>query len=91
MVHIWDLGHFCELSTHIVQQVSPALHGDTLEDGEDGEQDVIKLGDAVVWSQPVRFTRGTLRTQPRRKLCPTWKLFPDLTWGDVEESQNKNL
>lgn len=64
--------------TYIVEQVSPALHGDTLENGENSKQDVVKLGDAVVWSQPVLSTNGVLWTQPRWKLYPTWKLYPDL-------------
>lgn len=65
-------------STYVVEQVSPALHGDTLEDGEDGKQDVVKLCDAVVGSQPVLSTHRALRTQPRRGLGPAWELFSDL-------------
>lgn len=65
--------------TYIVEQFSPALHGDTLEDGEDSKQDVVKLGDSIVWSQPVLSAHGAVRTQPRRKFCPTWKLLSDLT------------
>lgn len=47
-----------------VEQFSPALHGDTLEDGEDGEQDVVKLGDAIVRPQPVALARAVFRTCP---------------------------
>lgn len=66
-------------STYIVEQFSPALHGDTLEDGENSKQDVVKLGDSIVWSQPVLSTHGAVWTQPWRRLCPTWKLLSDLT------------
>lgn len=67
------------INTYIVEQVGPALHGDTLEDGENSEQYVVELGDAIVWSKPILSTRGALWTQPRWKLYPTWKLFSDLT------------
>lgn len=50
--------------TYIVEQVGPALHGDTLEDGENSKQDVVELGDAIVWSLPVFSTRGAIWTQP---------------------------
>lgn len=66
------------MSTHQVQQFSPALHGDTLEDGEDRKQDVVKLGDTVVWSQPVFSASGTLRTQPGRGRFSTRMLLSDL-------------
>ena len=36
--------------TYVVEHVGPSLHGDALEDGEHGEQDVVELGDAVVGS-----------------------------------------
>lgn len=63
-----------------VEQFSPALHGDTLEDSEDGEQDVVKLSDAIVRPQPVALARAVFRTRPRRRLYPTWNLFSDITW-----------
>lgn len=47
-----------------VEQFGPALHGDTLEDGENGEQDVVKLGNSIVRPQPVASACGPLRTQP---------------------------
>lgn len=83
----------CVSSTYIVEQVRPALHGDTLEDGEDSKQDVVKLCDAVVWSQPVLPTHGALGTQPGRRLRPTWKLFPDLTctWMKVGRCFKKTM
>ena len=31
--------------THVVENVHPALHGDALEDGENGKQDVVEVGD----------------------------------------------
>lgn len=61
---VWCAKDLKAMSTHPVKQFSPALHGDTLEDGEDRKQDVVKLGDSVVWSQPVPSTRGTIGTQP---------------------------
>lgn len=66
------------MSPHPVKQLSPALHGDTLEDGEDRKQDVVKLGDSVVWSQPVLPTRGAIRTQPCRGRFSTRELLSDL-------------
>lgn len=36
-----------------VQYGSPALHSDTLEDGEHGEADVIEACDTLVWSLPI--------------------------------------
>lgn len=36
-----------------VQYGSPALHSDTLEDGEHGEADVVEAGDTAVWSLPL--------------------------------------
>lgn len=61
-----------------VKQFSPALHGDTLEDGEDREKDVVKLGDSIVWSQPVLSTHSALWTQPWRSVFPARKLLSDL-------------
>ena len=67
------------LLTHIVEDIHPALHGDALEHGEHGKQDVVKLRDAVVGPQPVLSTRRPVGTQPGRGLRPTWELLPDLT------------
>ena len=39
-------------STHIVEHSCPSLHGDALEDSEHSEQDVVKLGDAVIGADP---------------------------------------
>lgn len=58
--------------THVVEHICPSLHGDALEDGEDGEQDVVKLGDAVVGSKPATSTHRAVKTQPGRQLCATW-------------------
>lgn len=81
--HFWRESVWCAkdlktISTHQVKQFSPALHGDTLEDGEDRKQDVVKLGDTVVWSQPVLSASGTLRTQPGRGRFSTRMLLSDL-------------
>ena len=35
-----------------VEDVRPALQGDALEDGEHGEDEVVKVGDAVVGTLP---------------------------------------
>lgn len=53
--------------THEVEHVGPSLHSDALEDGEHGEQDVVELGDAVVWSEPAASTQRAVRTQPGRQ------------------------
>lgn len=58
-------------STYPVEQFSPALHGDTLEDGENSKQDVVELGDAVVRSEPAASTHRAVRTQPGRQLIAT--------------------
>lgn len=42
--------------TYKVQHVCPALHGHTLEDGEHGQADVVKVGDAIVGSLPTLVT-----------------------------------
>ncbi len=76
----WNLATLNWLTGYPVENVGPALHGDALEDGENSKQDVVKLGDAIVWSQPVLSTHGAFWTQPWRRLCPTWKLFLDFTW-----------
>ena len=51
-------------STHVVEDVSPALHGDALEHRQDGEQDVVKVGDAEVGSGPVLPALSVALTQP---------------------------
>ena len=40
--------------TDPVEDLGPALHSDRLVDGEHGEADVVKVGDAVVGPHPVR-------------------------------------
>ena len=39
-------------AAHVVEDSRPSLHGDALEDGEHGKQDVVKLRDAVVGADP---------------------------------------
>ena len=36
--------------THPIQHTGPPLHGDALEDGQHGKQDVVKRGDSIVGS-----------------------------------------
>lgn len=38
--------------TYIIEHSGPSFHGDALEDSEDGKQDVVKLSDAVVRTNP---------------------------------------
>lgn len=57
--------------THEVEHVCPSLHGYALEDGEHGEQDVVKLGDTIVWSQPASLACCTIGTQPGRQHLST--------------------
>lgn len=48
---------------YIIEDSGPALHCDALEDCEDSKQDVVKLSDAVIWTNPGVATRvagGTL-------------------------------
>ena len=42
-----------EDETHPVEDRGPALHGDALEDGEHGKDNVVEAGDPLVWSLPV--------------------------------------
>lgn len=57
--------------THIVQDVSPALHGYALEHRQDGKQDVVEVGDAKVRSPPVLTALGVTLTLPGRGLLAT--------------------
>lgn len=41
-----------EGGAHPVEDVSPSLHGDALEDGEHGEEEVVKVGDAPIGALP---------------------------------------
>lgn len=61
-------------SAYPVQHVCPALHGDTLEHGQDGKQDVVKIGDAKVGSWPVLPAFGVTVTQTSRGLLATRKV-----------------
>lgn len=66
----------------MVKDISPSFHGDALEDSKYGEQDVVKVSDAIVWSFP-RFAFLTLRaigTQPRRRLQATWVICSQLLY-----------
>lgn len=61
----------CQDATHVVQDVSPALHGDTLEYRQDGKQDIVKVGDAKVGPWPVLPTFSVALTQPGGGLFAT--------------------
>lgn len=37
---------------YIIENSGPSLHGDALEDGENSKQDVVKLSDSIVWTDP---------------------------------------
>ena len=55
-------------STHPVEYGCPPLHGDALEDGEHGVDDVVEGGDAVVGAAPLLQADGALgvaRVRPR--------------------------
>lgn len=67
--------------THIVQDVHPSLHGDALENGENSKEDIVKVGDAKVGSNPVLPTGGTVRTGPCRSLQATGELCCLLAYG----------
>lgn len=49
-------------ATHIVEDVSPALHGDTLEHRQHGEGEVVEVGDAVLGPIPPGFAHGPVLT-----------------------------
>ena len=40
------------LGSHPIQEWRPALHGDALEDGDAGKDDVVERGDPKVWTLP---------------------------------------
>lgn len=48
--------------THPVHDICPPLHGDALEDGHHGVDDVVKGGDAVVGSDPAETADGLARS-----------------------------
>lgn len=64
----------CGLNIHIVENSRPSLHGNTLEDGEYSEQDVIELRDAIIGTDPGviavvllwTFPHSTCKCQLRR-------------------------
>lgn len=48
--------------TYPVENLRPSLHGDALEDGQHGEEDVVEGGDAVVGPLPALLALGGGRT-----------------------------
>lgn len=60
--------------THIVEDVHPSLHGDTLENRENSEEDIVKVGDAKAGSDPVFLTDGAITTGPRRRVQATGEI-----------------
>lgn len=53
-----------QTAAHVVENSRPSLHGDALEDGEHGKQDVVELRDAVVGPDPGVSAFVLLRTLP---------------------------
>ena len=43
------------LSVYPIQERCPSLHGDTLEDGDAGKDNVVKRGDPKVWTLKQNF------------------------------------
>ena len=70
------------LCTYVVEDVHPALHGDALEHGEHGEQDVVKVGDAVVGSDPVLPAHRAVGTRPGRRLHAAREVCRQFTWEE---------
>lgn len=66
--------------THIIKEVGPPFHGDTLEDSQHGKQDVIKLRDPVIGPLPVWFTFSAIRTEARWFGGSTWIVILDFIW-----------
>lgn len=60
--------------THIVEDVHPSLHGDALENCENSEEDIVKVGDAKAGSDPVFLTDGAIATGPRRWVQATGEI-----------------
>lgn len=50
--------------TYPVQNICPALHGDALKHREHGKSKIVKVGDAVLRSLPVRLALGAVLTLP---------------------------
>lgn len=50
--------HYICSSTNPVQDGSPPLHGDALENGEHSQSDVIERRDPVIGTYPVFYARG---------------------------------
>ena len=59
-------------STHIVQDVGPALHGDALEHGQHRQAEVVEVGDAEVGPLPVRRTIVPIGTLVAGAVSSTW-------------------
>lgn len=60
------------LVTHVVEEVSPAFHGDALENSQHCKQDVVELSDPVVGPFPVGLAFGPIGAGAGGFLCPTW-------------------
>ena len=63
----------CLASTYKIQYISPAFHGNALEDSEHGEDDTVEGGDPVVRSGFPFLARGAIRTYI------SWLLTANLT------------
>jgi len=67
--------------THIVEDVHPSFHGDTLENGENSKKDVVKIGDTKVGSNPVFPTDSAVATGPCRSLQATGEICCQLIYS----------
>lgn len=48
------------MQPHPVEDISPALHGDALEDCQHGEEEVVEVGDAAVGAVPPAAALGAV-------------------------------
>lgn len=78
-----------EGGAHPIEDVSPSLHGDALEDGEHSKEDVVKVGDAVVGPLPVLPAGGPTLALPGRRLLSARKISHLFTC--TGERREKNL
>ncbi len=85
-------------STHPVHDGRPPLHGDALEDGEHGQEDVVEGGDAVVGSLPLLHAdghvlragvgpRGGVLLRPLGARVGRRALLVDLVCGQTEDAR----
>lgn len=83
-VQLKEKGSRVASQTYVVQHVCPSLHGDALEDGEHGEQNVVELGDPVVGSNPPFPTVRAIGAQPGWRCSTTRPVICSLIWSQRE-------